>query len=62
MRKPADYPRRALERAMKKAVEGTPMQAKYAARFVAYSKHKEVPGELLDVSNLQLSETPNCSK
>lgn len=26
------------------------MQAKYAARFIAYSKVKEAPGELLDVS------------
>jgi uncharacterized protein YcsI (UPF0317 family) len=35
---------------MQKAVEGTPMQAKYAARFIAFSKKAQAPGELLDVS------------
>lgn len=39
-----------MTRATQKAMEGTPMQAKYAARFIAYSKVKEAPGELLDVS------------
>lgn len=39
---------------MQKAVEGTPMQAKYAARFIAFSKKTQAPGELLDVSWLRL--------
>jgi sister-chromatid-cohesion protein PDS5 len=34
---------------MQKALEGTPMQAKYAARYIAHSKVAEAAGELLDV-------------
>jgi sister-chromatid-cohesion protein PDS5 len=32
------------------ALEGTPRQAKFAARFIAYSKHKEACAELIEAS------------
>lgn len=40
--------RRTLEKAMKLAFEGTPKQAKFATRFLAYSKHKDLCSELIE--------------
>ncbi|RSH92189.1 hypothetical protein EHS25_008604 [Saitozyma podzolica] len=47
---PDDAPddRRAVDRAIKMALEGSPRQAKFAARFVAYSKQKGAAAELVD--------------
>lgn len=42
--------RRAAERAYSKATEGTPKQAKFAARCLTYSKSSDMCAELLDVS------------
>jgi hypothetical protein len=39
-----------VDRAIKMALEGSPRQAKFAARFVAYSKQKGAAAELVDVS------------
>jgi len=47
----ADNFRRVLEKAHKMAMEGTPKQAKYAVRFLAYSKNADtVCSDLVDVS------------
>jgi hypothetical protein len=47
----ADNDRKVLEKAHKMAMEGTPKQAKYAARFLAYSKNADtVCSDLVDVS------------
>ncbi len=46
--------RRAAERAYAKALEGTPKQAKFATRYLAYSKSSEMCTELLDVSLIVL--------
>jgi len=42
--------RRILDKAHKLAMEGTPKQAKYAARFLAFTKKDDRCSDLVDVS------------
>ena len=42
--------RRVVDKVIKIALKGTPRQAKFAARFLAYSGHEEAPAELVEVS------------
>ncbi len=44
--------RRPVDRAIKMVMQGTPRQAKFAARFLAYCKHKDASSELIEVRRL----------
>lgn len=44
--------RRVLDKAHKLALEGTPKQAKYASRFLAFTRKDDRCSDLVDVSLL----------
>jgi len=42
--------RKNVEKIRKIALNGTPRQAKFAARYTSYSGHEDAPEQLIDVS------------
>jgi hypothetical protein len=48
--------RRVLDKAHKLAMEGTPKQAKYASRFLAFTRKDDRCSDLVDVSLITVIE------
>jgi hypothetical protein len=48
--------RRVLDKAHKLAMEGTPKQAKYASRFLAFTRRDDRCSDLVDVSLITVIE------